>query len=440
MTMPSCNASNTKLLRIRNTMKSWMAHLPQTLQWLVLALAFCLPFSTSAVTIIALLILLCWVVEGDFARKCNEIAASPICRALLVYVGVMVLGLFWSDSWLEGLGMIQHRWKILFLPILLTVIRWDRRRRYVNAFVGGVLFTVIVIDLAYGGVFQQLGITSRKFSFEGIVNHMVSTPMLAFVIYLLWEQILWREERNWHYWLLSILGCLLSLNIFIMRGRSGLFAFVVLMFLLSYQYFKNNILRALLVPTLIFPIIFVGAYYSSPVFQLRMNKIVENISDFDKDKKTSVGFRLHYWSTSWALIKEHPWGGVGIGDFASSYLQLNQQNSPEIGTTNNPHNQFIFLTAQLGIIGLVALLGLFLVFFREASRRKDGWERVRIAFPLFFMTIMLSESYLDITGTGFLYSLFGALLFKAPLPAPDLGEAEQGQVPNANAICDNPSV
>lgn len=420
-------------------MKSWLTHLPQTLHWLVCALAFCLPFSTSAVTVVALLILLCWIVEGDFARKFREIAESPVCLALMVYVGVMVLGLLWSDSWLEGLGMIQHRWKILFLPILLTSIRWQRRSSYVNAFIGGVLFTVIVIDLAYFGIFHHLGITSRKFSFDGVVNQMVSTPMLAFVIYLLWEQVLWREDRNWQYWLLSLLSCLLSLNIFLMRGRSGLFAFVVLMFLLSCQYFRKNIFKALLVPTLIFPIILIGAYYSSPVFHLRMNKIVENISDFDKDKKTSVGFRLHYWSTSWLLIKEHPWGGVGTGDFATSYLKLNQQYSPEIGTTNNPHNQYIFLTAQLGIIGLAALLGLFLVFFREARRQKDGWERVRIAFPLFFMTIMLSESYLDITGTGFLYSLFGALLFKKSRPALSQGEAEQKTFPST-ATCDNPTV
>lgn len=421
-------------------MKSWLAHLPQCLHWLVFALAFCLPFSTSAVTVAALLILLCWIVEGDFARKCSEVAASPICRALVVYIGVMVLGLFWSDSWLEGLGMIQHRWKILCLPILLTAIRWDRRRSYSNAFVGGVLFTVIVIDLAYFGVFHQLGITSKKFFFDRIVNHMVSTPMLAFAIYLLWEQILWRAERDWQYWSLSLLTCLLSLNIFLMRGRSGLFAFIVLMFLLSYQYFKKSILRALLIPSIVFPIILVGAYYTSPVFQVRMNKIVENINDFDKNKKTDVGLRLHYWSTSWLLIKEHPWGGVGTGDFASSYLQLNQQRSPDIGTTNNPHNQYIFLTAQLGVVGLAALLGLFFVFFREASRREDGWERVRIAFPLFFMTIMLSESYLDITGTGFLYSLFGALLFKTPLSVPNQSEAEQRRLPTATALCDNPAV
>lgn len=400
-------------------MKSWIAHLPQVLHWLVLALAFCLPFSTSAVTVVALLILLCWIVEGDFARKLKEVTASPLCLALLVYVGVMVMGLFWSDSWLEGLGMLHHRWKILFVPILLTAIRWEQRSHYINAFIGGVLFTVIVIDLAYFGIFQHLGITSHKFSFDGVINQMVSTPMLAFAIYLIFERILWRKQWSWQYWLLCAFGCLLSLNIFLMKGRSGLFAFVVLMFLLSFQYFRKNFFRALFIPALVIPFILVFAYYGSPVFHKRMVAIVENINNFDKDRKTSVGFRLHYWSTSWLLIKEHPWVGVGTGDFATSYLKLNQQYSPEIGTTNNPHNQYIFLTAQLGVLGLAALLGLFLVFFREASHRKDGHERIRIAFPLFFMTIMLSESYLDITGTGFLYALFGALLFKTPLPSPD---------------------
>lgn len=395
-------------------MRLYLSHIPQMQHWLVMALAFCLPLSTSAVTVIALMILFLWIVNGGFQCKLQEIAANPICRALLVYVGVMVLGIFWSDSWQEGLGVIQHRWKILFVPILLTSIRWEQRSSYVTAFLVGVVVTVVVIDLAYLGTFNDLGLTNPNLSFDTIINQMVSTPMLALAIYLLIQRILSNNKRGGRHWLLWGLSCCLSLNIFIMRGRAGLFVFVLLIFLLSFQYFRNRIVVAFVIPALIVPVVLAGAYYASPVFQLRMKVIPGEIESLREKKETSVGLRLHYWYNSWRLIKQHPCFGVGTGDFASSYKKINQQYTPEIGATNNPHNQYIFVTAQLGIVGLFALLGMFLVFFREASRRQDSWEMVRVAFPLFFMTIMLSESYLDITGTGFLFSLFGALLFKYP--------------------------
>ena len=112
------------------------------------------------------------------------------------------------------------------------------------------------------------------------------------------------------------------------------------------------------------------------------------------------------------MIRQSPWLGVGTGDFAEEYEKINQQYSPALSTTDNPHNQYIFVTAQLGVVGLLALLGLFGVYFREAFRTNDGWQRIRFAVPMFFMTIMLSESYLDISGTGFLFSLLSAILFK----------------------------
>ena len=59
-------------------------------------LACSLSLSTSLISIAALLILICWLIEGRFAEKCREIMANPVCLAVLAYMLLVVVGLLWK--------------------------------------------------------------------------------------------------------------------------------------------------------------------------------------------------------------------------------------------------------------------------------------------------------------------------------------------------------
>ncbi|WP_319587988.1 O-antigen ligase family protein [uncultured Desulfobulbus sp.] len=379
---------------------------------LLLLLAFCLPLSTSAVSVTALLIMVCWLIEGGFREKFQEIVASPICIAVLVYVGVLIVGLCWSDSLPDGLGAIKKQWKVLLVPIFLTTIRWERRWWYVTAFVAGVTVTMLLIFLDYFQLLQVIDLSSPDLHFRTETVQLSYAPMLAFTIYLLLHQLLWSEVKGLQWWSLSIFTVLLVVNMFITRGRAGYAAFFALLTLLLFQYFRRNVLKAFLLVVVMLPLLFFTAYHFSPVFQGRMDAIRQDLETLNENTETPVGQRLHYWQVSWAIIKESPWGGVGTGDFSRAYIEMNNRLSPTILPTNNPHNQYIFATAQLGVLGLLSLLGLLVAHFYQAARMTDGLERIRIAFPLFFMVIMCFESYLNLSGTGFLFSLLSAILFK----------------------------
>jgi O-antigen ligase len=393
-------------------MKVYRQKIAQINFCLLLLLAFCLPLSTSAVSVAALLILVCWLIEGEFREKFQEIVANPICIAVLVYVGVLLIGLCWSDSLQDGLGAIKKQWKVLLVPIFLTAIRWERRWWYVTAFVAGVTVTMLIISFDFFHLLQVIGLSALDLHFNTDVVQLSYAPMLAFTIYLLLHQLLWSEVKGLPWWCLSIFTVLLVVNMFITKGRAGYAAFFVLMALLLFQYYRRNVLKALLLVMVMFPLLFFTAYHFSPVFQGRVEEIQQNLQTFNENPDTSVGLRLHYWIVSLEIIKKSPWIGVGTGDFPRAYIEMNNTLSPGIAPTNNPHNQYVFATAQLGVLGLVSLLGLFFVHFYQGVRVIDGWERIRVAFPLFFMVIMCFESYLNLIGTGFLFSLLSAILFK----------------------------
>lgn len=380
--------------------------------WLPMLLAFCLPLSTSAVTVSALLVVLLWLIEGRFREKWQEISTNPTCMVVAAYFGALLLGLFWSNDLQAGLAVIRDHWKILLLPIFLTTICWERRWWYVVAFIAGVsvkmgsTYLVWLDLLRYADVSPQ-HLTRKTF-------HVVYNPMLALATYLLVHQILWGEiQKQWR-WLLSILAGLMVINMFMTEGRAGQLVFFVLFALLLMQCFHKYRLRAVLLSLMLPVLVFVIGYHVSPVFHNRIEQASQEIAAFQHNPETSVGLRLLYWQNSARIILQSPWIGVGTGGFDAAYATVNQEWSPAMPATDNPHNQYILVTVQLGVLGLFVLLAFFWVPMMQSWRTADGWHRIRMAFPVFFMTIMMTESYLIVFETAFLFSLFSAVLAKKP--------------------------
>ncbi len=391
----------------------WHPQLRRINSWLLIVLAFSLPLSTSAITVTALLIMLCWFLEGGFREKWREISANPVCIAVCIFLGIMLLGLCWTDNLMAGLKAIGKLWKIWLLPVFITTVCWERRWWYVAAFIAGLTVTMLLIDLAWFDLLPAVGLGGQQLNIL-LTNHIVFTPMLAFSTYLLLHQLLWGGISGWKRWLTFALGAMMLLTLFITNGRVGQLVFFVLMALLLFQYFRRNVLKAVLLVLMLLPLVFITAYRFSPVFQGRMNEIRQNIVAFDNNPDTSVGLRLLYWKNSWAIIRQSPWFGVGTGGFTSAYAEK-QQWSPSITPTDNPHNQYILITVQVGVFGLISLLSLFLTQIYQAGRMSDGWGRIRLAFPVFFLTIMLTDSYLNTSSSGFLFSLLSAVFYKNKL-------------------------
>ena len=377
--------------------------------WLPVLLAFFLPLSTSAISILAILILLFWLFEGNFFNKFAEIFSNPVVLAVLVFLFILVLGLLWSPDVPAGLEVLQARWKIGLLPVFLTTISYRRRSLYINAFLVGLTVAMTITFLVWFDLIHYAGVTPEHLTRKTF--HVVYNPMLAFGIYLVLHEAVWGRRTGTIRIALFGLAGLMTFNMFITEGRAGQLAFFVLMVLLLFQIFKKNRSKALVAVFLLLPTIFAAGYFFSPLFHQRVDTACREISQFKENPDTSVGLRLLYWQNSLEIIRQHPWLGVGTGGFRAAYAQVNQEKSPFSFTTDNPHNQYVLVTTMVGIPGLMALLAIFAAMFRQASVMNDRWQRVRFAFPLFFLTIMVTESYLKVYETAFFFALFSAVLY-----------------------------
>ncbi|HHD56986.1 MAG TPA: O-antigen ligase family protein [Desulfobulbaceae bacterium] len=390
-------------------------------------LACALPLSTSAVSVLSLCILLFWLLEGKFAQKWHVIKTNPVAIAVLAYLFVLTVGLLWSPDVKAGLLVLQARWKIALLPVFLTAIKSDRRSFYTWGFLAGLAAAMLMTYLAWFGILHYSDISEHHLTHNTF--HVVYNPLLAFGIYLVMHEAVWGKIRKSFRMGLFLSAAIMTFNMFITEGRAGQLVFFVLLALLVVQLFSGNRVKAVAAVCLLVPIMFYAGYRLSPVFHNRVDAAWYEIAQFRTNPNTSVGQRLQFWCNSWRIIQQHPVLGVGTGGFQKAYADINHELSPACVATDNPHNQYVLVVAMVGIPGIIALVMIFVVMFRQAWKSHDHWRRVRFAFPLFFLTIMLTESYLKVYETGFFFSLFGAVFYALPLDnnLPDPGKSGIGK-------------
>lgn len=84
------------------------------------------------------------------------------------------------------------------------------------------------------------------------------------------------------------------------------------------------------------------------------------------ESEQSVGFRKRLWQDTITVISNNPLVGVGIGAFGVSF--------PRYATTQGSalaHNSYLQLTAEVGVVGLIALFA-FVVFWLAATTKYNA--------------------------------------------------------------------
>jgi O-antigen ligase len=205
----------------------------------------------------------------------------------------------------------------------------------------------------------------------------------------------------------------MTVNMFITGGRAGHVAFFVILTILIFQFFDKERIKSIVTILVVIPGIFFTSYFSSDLFQKRVNSAYYETVYLSKSIDSSVGLRINYAINSWQIIKENPIIGVGTGDFPNEYLKIHQVKSPDLSATSNPHNMYILVIVQLGLLGLASMLAIFYYQIKYSYNSSNKFIRdVGITLPLMFLVVMLSDSYLLGHYTTLMYVFFSSFLYK----------------------------
>lgn len=88
----------------------------------------------------------------------------------------------------------------------------------------------------------------------------------------------------------------------------------------------------------------------------------------------SFGYRLQYWQATWQMIQDHPWLGVGPGNFGDHYTRYKLPTASE--EIADPHDFLFEIAATAGVFALVAMIAFVglvkLDVFRALRERREA--------------------------------------------------------------------
>ena len=388
-------------------------NLDKTFQFLLIILAFLMPLTVFGGNLIIVIICFLWLFSGNYKSKFNQIINNKLMIASILFFFIHVVGLIWTEDLSWGLHIVHKMWYFIGLfPILYTIVRKDYISHYISAFLLAISITEVCSYLVWFEIIEPF----KNATVENptpFMSHVSYNPILAFAIYLVLHEVFFNKKlKKIELFAYSFFSISMSFNMFITGGRAGQVMFFAALIILSFQYFKDSQVKAIIISLVLSISISIIAYSSSDIFKGRIDTTISNVTELDENKITSIGYRITFLINSFELIKNNPILGVGTGDFPNEYEKINLANSPKLPATVQPHNMYLLILAQLGIFGLISLLWIFYTQFKIALKSNNHTVRnIGVAMPIFFLIIMWSDSYLLGHFTSNLFILFSSFIY-----------------------------
>lgn len=384
--------------------------------YLLMLTAFFLPLTVFGGNFFAVLIFLLWIVKADFKSDFHRLKNNKLIIAVFLYLLVHVIALLWTADIESGLWTLKKQLKFLFIPIFMLFVKREHVKYYILAFLASMSLSEI---WSYGIFFELLPLYGGATLIDPIplMSHITYNPFLAIAIYFLSYYVLFDHSiSKLKKFIYGFFIITMSINMFITGGRAGQVMYFAMLVVLIFQYFPKNAFKASLISLLVLVITSSTFYLNSKIFSDRVDSAVTELSDYKNHTHSSTGMRISSAINSWSIIKENPIIGVGTGDYKNEFIKASIQNKLKLEdklVIHNPHNMYVLILVQFGLLGLVAMLYMFYSQIKIAANSNEEFVRkIGIALPLLYLLIMLSDSYLMAHMTGLLFIFISSFVYK----------------------------
>lgn len=379
-----------------------------TVRGLLLVELLALFFSTSLAVGVELLVYPLFLFSAELRGRLFRVIAQPMVKAALAWgVVLLVAALYSVADGPETMDNLVSWRKLLLLPMAAAV--FDSKVWKYRLVWGFILFTSLGAVLSYLSWFGDIRIYKYPVGIA-INNHATQAMVFAvsfFAIAML-IRYLRPETRGWR-WFLPVAGLAVCTNLlFITPGRSGYLALLVLAAFASFVMTPGRIRYFL---GLGIPLGLAVLLFFSPVASQRIMQGFSEIKNYEQSEElTSMGLRVVMWQNTLEIIREKPWFGYGTGGFMEAYrLQVEGQTGWRGQPVGDPHNQFMRIVAEQGVLGLAVFLWLIGAFFRQRVTRVYRLMGLGVLLA-WCATSMFSAHFSTFAEGRFLYLWCGALL------------------------------
>lgn len=408
-----------------NSKLQQVMHTP--LIWCVILLGFSAPISVALDNVLMAVIFM--GVIFSFSSIYRTAITHPVARAaMLLFLALFIAMFYGSAPMKEALAILGKYADLAFVAIYISLLVNDADKRKVRyAFLAAMAITLVLSWLLGLGVISTMSwmnagaVPADPGIFQG---HDTQNNLMTFAILL--ALLEWRDTTDrvkqiaW-----AIFALLGTLNIlFLVQGRTGYLTLFLILGWFGWSTVAREMKKRgrsvswkhaslILLAMLSIAVI---AYVSSARLHDRVVKAVNEFQDWAPNKgkatpdNSSTGARLDFYTNTLQIVQHNFLIGVGTGGFPAAYEQ--QAQGKNVVLTRNPHDEYLMITAQTGVIGLALLLYLFYTLWRCAPLlptplEEDAAKGLVLAY---LVNCLLNSALMDHTD-GLFFALMSAILY-----------------------------
>ena len=354
-----------------------------------------------------LIIWLCLLTIYGAIKKHLVFKPNMALLAMMALFGAYLLSIFILDAPLSSLKLLENKLSLLILPLIISYYP-ATQKELIYLFRAHIAGCIVLILIAFYDSYQcsiSFGESLRCFSTTNFSQIHHPSYFSAFLILSSVAVILDKSNTIVPNRPLRIILFLATLLVQWNLGSLAGFLLITLLVLILpilISVFQGGV-KNLILSYSILTIIGIGFIFSSKEIKADFSNALSFVKNYNENPEEFIRnrtyplegneTRLILWDVSTKICLKHPLG-VGLGNLDFHM----QEELKAIGhgqlalKQNNPHNQFIQVTAELGITGLVLFLFIIIYLFVIAVKQK---RLILFSLVLSFVVFCLFESMIQ---------------------------------------------
>ncbi len=394
----------------------------RTAQWAAVALGISIPISTALDSALLVVVLAGWLASGAWRAKWEAGRGNPVGVAALALFALLLLGTLYGERNPGDAGAILRKYlDLLWIPMLVWVMRDPvMRARALYALAASLALVLVISFLIMADVIPAGGLLAGDSGYPIVLKgRQTHGPLMAFGAFLYFQlAVAAAGARARVGWLVLAVLALIN-GTLVVQGVTGYLVFGALALYLGYL---AKGWRGLAGAVAVAAALVTVLVLTPGAFQARVARIQSEIAQWRPgavDGLSSAGTRLEFYRVSVAIVLDRPLLGHGTGSFTKAFADKTRDVAAL--PSRNPHNEYLHLMVQIGLVGLAALLYLFVTHWRLAPGLASPLEfRLARALVLMMAVGCLFNSWLMDHTEGLFYAWLTGLLF-AGLKSPRNG-------------------
>ena len=385
-----------------------------------------IPISTALMNVFIFLTFTFFLLAGNLKNHIIIAWKNPVSKIAFILFFLLIISLNWTIDSSEAMGILKKYNELWYIAFMLPLFDSNRRRSIgINAYLLSMSVVLIGVYLVFFEIILPIeySVKGHQQSFTldgGFASHVITNILMSFTMFIAAQKVIFsRLLLKLPYLILFIFSFYYVL--FISTGTSGQILALTLIILFIVQH--TGVRSVLFIP-IIFGLIAVTAIINKSY----LSEISQNDSIQFQIEKLQVRYH-HMVSTDTAgnntrpriyfntikLIRHSPWFGSGVGSYEEAFRsRLPESYKLASIAKKNPHNEFLMISVQLGLVGLLLLLYLFYVQGTSSDKLTEK-EQKFIAQGLVVLIIIgcMGNSMLLDSREGHFWAFFSALLFSS---------------------------